>query len=73
MWSIPSAVDTEPVSRKPLEFTTYAYDGGIGGMQQYEARLHILLSATAEELKSPDGAPLQFQDRSVKAFGCPSA
>ena len=63
VWSVPSAADTEPVSAKPLEFTTYAYDGGLGGMQQYEARLHILLSATAEELTSPDGAPLQFQDR----------
>ena len=63
LWSILSAADTEPVSAKPLEFTTYAYDGGIGGMQQYEARLHILLSATPEELTSPDGAPLQFKDR----------
>ena len=32
-------------------------------MQQYQSRLHILLSATAEYLTRPDGAPLQFQDR----------
>ena len=61
VWSIPSAADTELVTAKPLEFTVHTpYNGGIGGMQQYEARLHILLSATAEELTSPDGAPLQF-------------
>jgi hypothetical protein len=32
--SIPSSVDTERLSAKPLEFTTYAYDGGIGGMHE---------------------------------------
>jgi hypothetical protein len=55
--------NTALVPPKPLEFTTYAYDGEIGGMQEYEARLHILLSSTAEELTSPDGALLEFQDR----------
>lgn len=63
VWSVPTSADAQPLVAKPLEFTTYTYDGAIGGLQQYEPRLHMLLSATAEDLTSPDGAPLNFQDR----------
>jgi hypothetical protein len=63
VWTSPISSEAERLSVKPLEFTTYAYDGSIGGIDHYEPRLHILLSATADELTTPDGAQLEFRDR----------
>ena len=63
LWANPSRNDTERVSVKPLEYTTYAYDGSLAGIQDYHLRTQLLLSAGAEDLSAPTGEPLEFRDR----------
>ncbi|MGH2436912.1 MAG: hypothetical protein ACRDFA_07960 [bacterium] len=63
VWSEPITEDIERLSVKPLEFTTYAYDGSVGAMNDCEAHLHLLLSGSSEDVTAPDGSPLEFRDR----------
>lgn len=68
IWTYPSHSDTDQVSVKPLEYTTYAYDGSLAGIQDYYPRTQLLLSAGAEDLSAPNGQPLEFRDK----FGQPA-
>jgi hypothetical protein len=63
LWTRPSTSDGERLSVKPLEFTTYAYDGSPKGLLRFDPRLHLLLSGAADDISAPDGAPIEFEDR----------
>jgi hypothetical protein len=70
LWSKPiqGETDEDRLIIKPLEFTTYAYDGDTTALTGYEARLHLLLAAGAEYATNQDGSVLDFRDR----FGQPA-
>lgn len=63
VWTQPIMTEEDQLSVKPLEFTTYAYDGNPAGIDGYHAYTHLLLSAGAEDTSAPDGQPLEFRDR----------
>jgi hypothetical protein len=63
IWSKSTGEHDEPMSVRPLELTTYAYDGDTHQLTDYEPRLHLLLAATPEYLTAPDGMPMQMRDR----------
>jgi hypothetical protein len=50
VWTEPISSETDRLSVKPLEFTTYTYDGNLGGIRHYDPQLHILLAAGSEDL-----------------------
>jgi hypothetical protein len=71
VWASPSAADDVPLTVKPLEVTTYAYDGERRTVPAYDPRLHILLSLGQEDLTSPDGTALIFADRMNQPVNLP--
>jgi hypothetical protein len=71
IWTESITAEAERLSVRPLEFTTYAYDGSLGGIQHYEPRLHILLSAGSEDLSDSEGSPQEFRDRLGQSMRLP--
>jgi hypothetical protein len=71
VWSEPSSSDDEYVTVRPFEFTTYRYDGDTTTMMEYQARLHLLLSAGTEYTTWADGSPAPFRDRRGQAVQFP--
>jgi hypothetical protein len=56
MWAMPSHRADEAVSLKPLEFTTYAYEGGAKPLSGYDPRYHLLLDSTDKDMTELDGS-----------------
>lgn len=71
VWTSPSVGDGVPLTVRPLEITTYAFDGDRSTISDYNPRLHILLGLGQEDLTGPDGTPLQFVDRMRQPVGLP--
>jgi hypothetical protein len=71
VWASSSATDGVPLTVKPLEVTTHAYDGDRSTLPGYDPRLHILLSLGQDDLTSPDGTPLVFTDRMNQPVSLP--
>jgi hypothetical protein len=63
IWSKSSDAHDDPMSVKPLELTTYTYDGDTKPLTDYDSRLHLLLAATRQHLSAPDGAAIRVRDR----------
>lgn len=60
VWSEPTRTSEERLIVKPLEFTTYAYDGDVAELRGFKPQLHLLLSAGPEYLTAPDGSKMEF-------------
>jgi hypothetical protein len=64
LWSSASRAVEDRVIVKPLEYTTYAYDGDSKGLRGYRSDLHLLLAAGPEHNTREDGSSIEFRDRS---------
>jgi hypothetical protein len=73
LWSRQSSADAEDISSRPLEFTTYAHDGDVQGLQGYERRLHLLLSGDPEYITAIDGSNVEIRDRAGQLAAMPRA
>ena len=62
-WSRPSGNRSEVLELKPLQYTTYAFEGDTDALEEYQQRFHLLLSAAIEETSEITGNPVAFSDR----------
>ncbi|MFA5863998.1 MAG: hypothetical protein WC975_04845 [Phycisphaerae bacterium] len=63
IWTLPSRASDEKLVLRPLEYTTYAYDGSTEALTGYCSKYHLLLGASPEENTMEDGSMLVFKDR----------
>jgi hypothetical protein len=63
IWTTPSCADDEKLTVRPLEYTTYAYDGSVETLNGYQTRYHLLLGASADENTTEDGSMAEFKNQ----------
>jgi hypothetical protein len=61
IWSLPSTSESEVVSIKPFEFTTFAYEGDTSALIGYDERFHVLIDAQPRFCKKDDGSIAEFK------------
>lgn len=64
LWSQPSTNANRGLEVKVLQYTTYAFEGPVDALSEYQARFHLLLSAGLEGSADIEGNPCCFSDRS---------
>ncbi|WP_077025400.1 hypothetical protein [Fuerstiella marisgermanici] len=60
IWASTSTDTNTSVQLKPLQFTTYRFDGVTDGLGNYQDELHILLSGSSHDITDPDGQPVNY-------------
>ena len=60
IWATPSREDDNPVILKPLEYTTWAYDGEIKSLIGYDPAYHLLLGFDSATSTNLDGTKAEF-------------
>ncbi|HEV2969251.1 MAG TPA: hypothetical protein VGY55_04615 [Pirellulales bacterium] len=61
VWSSPSTNESEKLTLKPFEFTTYRYDRDTAALSGYEERYHLLLDAQPRDISLDDGSAAEFR------------